>query len=69
MCYCIRVGQEEHEMKNSHELNELGWNIWRSNKWWAQHRDSGRKISAGTSFTLLQLVNYEEEMKKYHFLG
>ena len=56
-------------MKNSHELNELGWNIWRSNKWWAQHRDSGRKISAGTSFALLQLVNYEEDMKKYHFLG
>jgi uncharacterized protein (UPF0303 family) len=50
----------------SQELNELGWNIYRVNNWVARHRDTGRKISAGTFATLLQLVQYEEEMKKYY---
>ena len=50
----------------SQELNALGWNIYRSNNWIARHRETGKKITAGTFFTLLQLVNYEEDMKKYH---
>lgn len=48
------------------ELNARGWNIYRSNNWIARHRETGKKITAGTFFTLLQLVNYEEDMKKYH---
>jgi hypothetical protein len=51
---------------NSQELAERGWNIYRSNNWIARHRETGQKITAGTFFTLLQLVNYEEDMKKYH---
>ena len=50
----------------SQELNALGWNIYRSNNWIARHRETGKKITAGTIFTLLQLVTYEEDMKKYH---
>jgi hypothetical protein len=50
----------------SKELNDLGWNIYRVNNWVARHRDTGRKITAGTFATLLQLVQYEEEMKKYY---
>lgn len=53
-------------MKNSQELNELGWDIYRSNNWIARHRETGKKITAGTHITLLHLVNYEEEMKKYY---
>lgn len=53
-------------MLNSQELTALGWSIYRSNNWIARHRDSGKKITAGTHLTLLHLVNYEEEMKKYH---
>jgi hypothetical protein len=56
-------------MMNSQELAELGWDIYRINNWVARHRDSGRKITAGTFYTLLQLVNYEEDMKQYHLLG
>ena len=48
------------------ELNALGWNIYRSNNWIARHRETGKKITAGTLSTLLQLVVYEEDMKKYH---
>lgn len=51
---------------NSQELAELGWNIYRANNWIARHRETGKKITAGTFFTLIQLVNYEEDMKKYH---
>ena len=51
---------------NSQELAELGWNIYRVNNWVARHRETGRKIAAGTFATLIQLVNYEEEMKKYY---
>ena len=50
----------------SQELNALGWNIYRSNNWIARHRETGKKITAGTLSTLLQLVIYEEDMKKYH---
>jgi hypothetical protein len=50
-------------MKNSQELNELGWSIYRSNNWIARHRETGKKITAGTHLTLLHLVNYEEETK------
>lgn len=53
-------------MMNSQELNERGWSIYRSNSWIARHRETGKKITAGTIATLLQLVNYEEEMKKYY---
>ena len=53
-------------MLNSQELNELGWSIYRSNNWIARHRETGRKITAGTHLTLLHLLNYEEDMKKYH---
>ena len=51
---------------NSQELNELGWSIYRSNVWIARHRETGRKITAGTHVTLLHLLNYEEDMKKYY---
>ena len=50
-------------MLNSQELNELGWNIYRVNNWIARHRETGKKITAGTHLTLLHLVNYEEETK------
>ncbi len=50
----------------SQELNDWGWNIYRSNNWIARHRETGKKITAGTLYTLLQLVTYEEDMKKYH---
>ena len=50
-------------MLNSQELNERGWSIYRSNNWIARHRETGRKITAGTHLTLLHLLNYEEEMK------
>ena len=53
-------------MLNSQELNELGWSIYRSNVWIARHRETGRKITAGTHLTLLHLVNYEEDMKRYY---
>lgn len=53
-------------MMNSQELNERGWSIYRSNNWIARHRETGKKITAGTHLTLLQLINYEEEMKKYY---
>jgi|DEB0MinimDraft_10_1074344.scaffolds.fasta_scaffold11018_2 hypothetical protein len=48
---------------NSQELKELGWDIYRVNNWVARHRETGRKITAGTFATLLHLVNYEEETK------
>ena len=48
---------------NSEELKGLGWNIYRCNNWRARHRETGKLITAGTHYTLLQLVNYEEEMK------
>ena len=50
-------------MLNSQELNERGWSIYRSNNWIARHRETGRKITAGTHLTLLHLLNYEEEIK------
>lgn len=50
-------------MLNSQELNERGWSIYRANNWIARHRETGRKITAGTHLTLLHLVNYEEETK------
>lgn len=51
---------------NSQELNELGWSIYRANNnWIARHRETGKKITAGTHLTLLHLLNYEEDMKKY----
>ena len=50
-------------MLNSQELNLRGWDIYRSNNWIARHRETGRKITAGTHLTLLHLVNYEEEIK------
>ena len=50
-------------MLNSQELNELGWSIYRVNNWIARHRETGKKITAGTHLTLLHLVNYEEETK------
>ena len=53
-------------MLNSQELAERGWNIYRANNWIARHRETGKKITAGTHLTLLHLVNYEEEMKKYY---
>ena len=53
-------------MLNSQELAERGWSIYRSNNWIARHRETGRKITAGTHLTLLHLLNYEEEMMKYH---
>ena len=53
-------------MLNSQELTERGWDIYRSNNWIARHRETGKKITAGTISTLLQLVTYEEDMKKYH---
>ena len=56
-------------MLNSQELNERGWSIYRANNWIARHRETGRKITAGTHLTLLHLLNYEEDMKKYHNLG
>ena len=50
-------------MLNSQELNELGWSIYRSNNWIARHRETGKKITAGTFYTLIHLVNYEEDIK------
>lgn len=50
-------------MLNSQELTERGWDIYRSNNWIARHRETGRKITAGTHLTLLHLLNYEEEIK------
>ncbi len=50
-------------MLNSQELNERGWSIYRSNNWIGRHRETGRKITAGTHLTLLHLLNYEEEIK------
>ena len=50
-------------MLNSQELNERGWTIYGSNKWTALHRETGQKITAGTLYSLLKLVNYEEEIK------
>ena len=47
-------------MLNSQELAERGWNIYRSNNWIGRHRETGRKITAGTHLTLLHLLNYEE---------
>ena len=50
-------------MLNSQELVDRGWTIYRSNNWIARHRETGKKITAGTHLTLLHLLNYEEEMK------
>ena len=56
-------------MLNSQELAERGWDIYRVNNWIGRHRETGRKITAGTHLTLLHLLNYEEDMKKYHNFG
>ena len=50
-------------MLNSQELNERGWTIYRANNWIGRHRETGRKITAGTHLTLLHLLNYEEDTK------
>lgn len=47
----------------SQELKELGWNIYRCNNWRAEHRETGKKITAGTFDALLKSVNSYEEMK------
>lgn len=51
-------------MMNSQELKELGWNIYRCNNWIARHRETGKKITAGTFPALLQNVNSYVKMKK-----
>ena len=51
-------------MLNSQELKELGWTIYRCNNWRAQHRETGKKITAGTFPALINQVNSYVKMKK-----
>lgn len=50
-------------MRDEKELKDLGWDIYRCNNWRALNRETGKKITAGTFYTLIHLVNYEEDIK------